>query len=428
MDALYKIDGNRLIINDGVTDLYQTEFHRDTTCVKSEFLGIEEICFPESLKCIHRFAFCNFENLRKVEFPSSLLYIEDNAFNDCENLAEIKFTEGLQTIGNDAFNMCCNLTKIDLPNSLQSIGSGAFGQCFRLTDIKIPDNVTSIMHDAFYCCINLTHIKLPDNIKYLYPYLFRGCAHLTEVCLPKNLMVIGEGVFEDCSALKSIDIPDSVYSIKVGAFIRCTELREIRLPDKLNMIQEGVFQQCTSLNVYINNKLNFIDSYAFCGCENVTVKIPANTNIHVTKDSFKNSINMTLEIGNRKGSWEKLSPNYTKSLYPIQFLIDPTYDNFIKIKDIDIKIKYALKYNSLDKRFDTYLKKYPEKVLDCAIKEENIEAVDYIIDNKFISEKKIDKCLDFAREGNFSEIFAMLVKYKEEIGGYEKDNSGRFEL
>ena len=430
MNTLYKIDGNKLIINEGVTDLYYKDFNEDASRMKTGLRGIEEIYLPDSVKFIHKFTFHNFRNLKNIKLSASLLSIDDNAFNGCESLTEINFPESLQSIGSDAFNMCHNLTEINLPNSLKTIRGGTFGNCFRLEQIKIPDSVVSIEHNAFYCCVNLTHIEFPDSIKQLSSFLFRGCTRLAEVRLPENLKEIREGVFEDCSSLKTLNIPNSVHSIGKGAFIRCSDLEEVRLPDKLGMLQEAVFQQCISLkNVYVNKSLDFIDDYAFCGCEGVTVKIPAEADVHITKDAFKHTSNMMLEIGDRKECWGKLSPSYFKNPYPIQFLITPTYDNFIKIKDTEIKIKFALKYHSQDERFKSYLKRYPDKVLDYAAKNENIEAVDFIIDNNLISKNQIDKCIEFVRKGNFEEMFVMLAKYKEEIGGYSKTSvHDRFDL
>ena len=99
----------------------------------------------------------------------------------------------------------------------------------------------------------------------------------------------------------------------------------------------------------------------------------------------------------------------------------------LALDDFD-KLKQAFVHCKDDKQYQLYLKRNIIKVIQYVIEKEDVSLLDVIIENRMISDKTINKCLKYVGQNNFHEAFIMLARYKQEIGGYDKQPKDRFSL
>lgn len=162
-DKNYHIEGDTLIINNGVTTIDKADFHYlddyGTLFVFDEIKNIQHIIIPESVKSIDDLAFYNYKSLESITIPNNVT-----------------------SIGYSAFYKCTNLKSIMIPNSVTSIERQCFFECESLTNITIPDSVTSIGHCAFRNCENLTSITIPNSVTNIGDFVFDNCKNLTIAC------------------------------------------------------------------------------------------------------------------------------------------------------------------------------------------------------------------------------------------------------
>ena len=114
-DEKYHIEGDTLIINDGVTAIDVDDFHIYNE--SNYYLSIKQ----------------GFENIKKVIFPDSIVQINNSAFYDFQSLEDITLPNGITNIGCSAFSSCSRLESITIPDSVTSIGKYAFSVCNNLT-------------------------------------------------------------------------------------------------------------------------------------------------------------------------------------------------------------------------------------------------------------------------------------------------------
>ena len=228
-DKKYRIEGDTLIINDGVTTIKNIDFHTydkngEYEGVKDEVARIKKVIIPDSVTNIRKCAFYYFENLTSVTIPDSVTSIGYAAFCGCKSLTSITIPDSVTSIGEYAFKKCKNLKNITLPNNITYIGKVTFYDCKSLESIIIPDGVTSIGRDAFRDCENLEDISLPDSVTDIGYSAFSGCKSLTDITIPDSVTSIGGWAFAYCESLESITIPSSVTSIGLHSFEECDNL------------------------------------------------------------------------------------------------------------------------------------------------------------------------------------------------------------
>jgi hypothetical protein len=158
------------------------------------------------------------------------------------------------------------------------LGQAAFNGCTALTGVIINAPVTEVGQWAFRGCSSLQSIAIPDSVVSIHKSAFLGCTSLGSVTFGNNsrLETIEAGCFNNCSSLSSITLPSTVNQID-GAFSNCTGLVSINLPSDIESIGTSTFDGCTHLeNVYFQDKVNFIGSYAFHDCKSLkTISIPS---------------------------------------------------------------------------------------------------------------------------------------------------------
>lgn len=164
-DKNYRIEGDTLIINDGVTEISTEDFHK---------YDVNE--YYKDLKLKNGIA-----NIKSIIIPDSVISIGDLAFADCESLENITMPDGVISIGKGAFSRCYNLESITIPDSVTSIGNGAFAHS-SLKSVIIPESVTNIGNNMFSNCYSLKSISIPNSVINIDDYAFNWCTNLTIKC------------------------------------------------------------------------------------------------------------------------------------------------------------------------------------------------------------------------------------------------------
>ncbi len=111
----YRIEGDTLIINDGVTAIDGDDFHiynenAKYLSIKQEFESIKKVIIPDSVTDIGYGAFCEFESLEDITLPNGITNIGCSAFSSCSRLESITIPDSVTSIGKLAFSVCNNLT------------------------------------------------------------------------------------------------------------------------------------------------------------------------------------------------------------------------------------------------------------------------------------------------------------------------------
>ena len=130
---------------------------------KKIFYGINrapkggKVKIPEGVETVECYA-CADIGLKEVVFPASLKCIKSGAFRNCD-LREINLPKGLIEIFSYAFENN-DLREIDIPSKVKEVGSGAFGGNHNLTLVKMPNKLKGRIKSMFYDCKKLKK----DNI------------------------------------------------------------------------------------------------------------------------------------------------------------------------------------------------------------------------------------------------------------------------
>ena len=159
-------------------------------------------------------------------------------------------------IADSAFNGCSRLKSINIPDSVMIIYDFAFSYCSKLTSIVIPNSVTSIGNRAFQNCRCLASIIVEnDNAKYK----------------SENNCLIEKSTNKLILGCKNSVIPNGVTSIDSYAFCGCRDLTSIIIPDGVTNIGQYAFDNCSSLaSVSISDSVTSIGYYAFIDCSSLT--------------------------------------------------------------------------------------------------------------------------------------------------------------
>lgn len=140
---------------------------------------------PEGTKHIKGFAFAsqgvNYVRLEEITFPNSLRSVGGRSFMNCYDLKKVKFNDGLKAIRSGAFVWCNSLDNVTLPKSVNEIEDEIFEGCASLKNIDIPEGVKTIDIKAFAYCENLKKVRIPKSVKEIKIGAFYGCNSLNDV-------------------------------------------------------------------------------------------------------------------------------------------------------------------------------------------------------------------------------------------------------
>ncbi len=207
---------------------------------------LTEIIIPETVSCVHDYAFWNCESITTLYVPSTVTSFGYHAFGGAFSIQQIMVEADNPNY--DSRNGCNALIETNtnilflgsgntiIPNTVKAIGANAFYGCEGIESINIPVNTDSIHYSAFNACENLRWITVDIGnpvfnsrddcnaiIETASNTLISGCKNTV---IPESVSVIGKQAFAGHRGLQSIVIPSTVVSIEDNAFVRC-ELNHI---------------------------------------------------------------------------------------------------------------------------------------------------------------------------------------------------------
>jgi len=187
---------------------------------------------------------------------------------------EYTVPDGVVNISIAAFEGCDNLTKVVLPSSLVNIKEKAFYHCNNLTIVQINSDVY-VSKEAFFDCVNLSNIDTSKIVSY-GERAFDGCEDLTSITIAKEVTSLPERVFGSWafanSALSSITFEENsnLERIYDEAFAYNKNLSSINIPASCEYIGAKAFAYTGLTNLTIGKGIDYIGSYAFHFCSNLT--------------------------------------------------------------------------------------------------------------------------------------------------------------
>lgn len=223
--------------------------------------------------------------LKKIEYVTNNPSIGRFAFSNSESLEEFniksKFTSD---IGRDAFYNCKQLKKVGpfitgsreefaVAPPVYKVESSAFEKCISLETIKFIGNWNfAFASYLFYDCTALREIELDIVGTEIPDWFAYRCKNLQTITNTDHFEKIGEKAFCECKNLQSFDM-NNVQTIGKNAFAE-SGIKKAYLPNVV-YVSEGAFTSCENLkSIYVGEKCQKIDAYAFSGCPSLTtVKI-----------------------------------------------------------------------------------------------------------------------------------------------------------
>ena len=224
------------------------------------------------------------------------------------------------------------------------------------------------------------YVKLPNGTVNIDMQTFKGKDFIKYLTIPEGVVYIGKGAFVDCKNLKTVDFPSTLKIIDNGAFAGCDSLKKVVIPNNIEKVGIRVFPEKTSI--------------FFQGIE-------------ISK-------------------WTANYPDNNNRISTIDKLI-----KFIRTLDFNVSLDYALKYQCLwylyfnNQEDEDLLKKIKNRfsyMFIQAIKDGDLEIVNWAIENDYITEHSIDKFIITASESRQAEIYVTLLNYKKDKFGFKPRN------
>ncbi len=126
-----------------------------------------------------------------------VIAIGDQAFNFL-TIETVTLPDTIRSIGNMAFYQCASLRQVTIQEGVTSIGTCCFGGDPMLAEVTIPETVETVDDFAFLACVSLKEVSFGAALKKIGTSAFQMCATLSRVTLPETAE-IGENAFTDCS-------------------------------------------------------------------------------------------------------------------------------------------------------------------------------------------------------------------------------------
>ena len=425
----YHGEGGAVIIPDDVTGIGNYAFEN----CKS----LTSVIIPDSVTSIGNYAFSNCYHLFLVTIGNSVTVIGDYAFSCCISLTSANLPDSVTSIGDSAFSFCRSLICMTIPDSVTSIGASAFVFCESLTCMTIPDSVTSIGKSAFSCCTGLYSIDVSENNAYYISengvlfdknkirlMQYPAGSIRTEYQIPDSVISIENSAFCKCMSLISVTIPDGVMSIGKNAFCGCSALISVIIPDSVSEIGEDAFELCQKLiSVKISDNVTNIRDRTFWGCKNlISVTIPDSVTA-LGEDVFNGCAKLKqTPVIITEGKILYLHKNsHSTCFFNIRQLAE-MHDYSVEIED-DIKYDLILQMFILgidEKGSSEYILKNFISMFFWMIDQENIEIIQKILNSeKFVTDKNIDKLIQYAIDQKKYQIQMILTDYKNQKNWYQ---------
>ena len=246
----------RLIVEEGVTSIGNYAFFYEKAG-KENYLKIEELSFPSTMKRIGSFAFYHSRLLKKIDF-----------------------NEGLISIGDFSFDGCYSLKEIHLPSTLITIGA-SFRKCNQLQTVVFSDNLKEIDMWAFSGCTELKYINFPKLLNIIGEAAFSGC-NILSLELPVGIKIIGENAFKGFKG-EIVKLPNIINSTNAEKY----GLSKSAVENYQNSIKDNNGRVIVSMNN--NRKIEKIDD----GKESVYYIVIEKKNAGITNGNGKWIIPLT---------------------------------------------------------------------------------------------------------------------------------------
>lgn len=255
--------------------------------IKGMFSGstrAKTVTLSEGIEFIDSRSFSNTSNYITINFPSTLKYIYGEAFYFAK-IQKINFSDGIEGIGVNSFKNCTfSDDELILPDSLKYIGSLAF-QSVALKSIHIGKNsrqAESVNYSKIYSTITADESDGPfnlfnsaDGIRYITVdsdnEFFTSESNVLYSKDKSILYKYGGGDESD------FEIPSEVKYLADFAFYGSGEINKLTLNAELNEIGTATFESSKINEIDFSpcEKLNIINSYAFCKAKINDIVIPA---------------------------------------------------------------------------------------------------------------------------------------------------------
>ena len=386
--SLYTKDGTTLIKYNSASK--KTVFHiPDGVTTFSDYAldecsYLEELYFPDSVKCIPYYTVSDCQNLKYISISAGTTEIESKAFVYLTSLVDISVATdnpAYQSIDGNLYTKDGSIlmkyaggkenTAFFIPDSVVTIQASAFAYSSALEKVIIPDSVTSIESNAFYFCEKLTDIQISANLTHITSTSFAYTGYYNDESNWEE-----EVLYLDKYLLSAKQSISGAYTVKEGTFLladdafnACKELKEITI--NATLVGKTAVLGCDKLQkVILNDNVTTIGDSAFFNSDNLlSVTLGANvTSIgdHAFADCFKlveiyNKSPLVLKKNYENGHLGK----YAKAIYQTE------YSSKISIDENG----YALYIDGDEVRLIGYLGEETDLVIP--------DAVTHINDNAF---------------------------------------------
>lgn len=318
---------------------------------------IISIKLPKNLRTIGAEAFVGCSRLKKIDLPESIDSISDEAFRKVPLEGTLNLPASLRIIGKQAFAHT-NIEEVLINSDIESPfyekvygvgGNSVFAECKQLKKVTVSEGCTKL-EVGFQSCNALTEVSLPSTLETLgrnsrntHNYIFAYCSSLASILLPEKLWFIGYEAFGH-SGLQSVIIPDKVQYIWTFAFTDCKNLSEIKMSKQLRQIEQGAFKGCDKLaKVSIPDYVSKIGYQAFMDCETLNIDSWGKSIESIDRDAFSNCKNISkvnlpgalIELGSSAFSGCS-GLQEVNSLGEISELKAMTFKDCISLKEIDL--------------------------------------------------------------------------------------------
>jgi len=266
--ALYTKDRNKLIsyfgeaskftIRQGVEVIGERAF--------ADRFKLEEISFPDSLRCIENEAFIHCTNISKIKLPDSVNRVGTRCFYGCAKLSEV-LSLGTISIVKEGTFMGCNIMKLVLPASLIELENNAFNSNNKLKGVVLPDSVRIIGDSCFAYC-GISSIVLSDNLQKIGDFCFFKCP-IERLTIPAQVNNIGINPFIGTNNIDCINNEKYVaengllFDKEKGSVITHYEDAEIALYPPICRINSYAFYNSSITSVFMGANVKEIEPWAF---------------------------------------------------------------------------------------------------------------------------------------------------------------------
>ncbi len=193
-----------------------------------------------------------------------------------EDIKSAVISEGVTSVGDYTFEFYRYIRKITLPDTITTIGKYAFQACYGISSIVIPDKVTTIGDYAFSYCTGILSLEIPDGVTNIGNHAFDYCIALKSITIPESVKSIGNAAFQYCQRLKNITLPSGITTIGSSMFRNCEVLESIEIPAGVTSIGSYAFGDCYELSeIVLPKTLPEISAGMFYNCDDITeLRIP----------------------------------------------------------------------------------------------------------------------------------------------------------